>query len=155
MRRGLIFILLLAGFVLVPLLLDSAPAVALAEIGIDNHLFLRIRTPAAGFKIEERRVLLDQRLVEILSYENTRNPKVWIGNIRGKPTIYVGETKLITVYPRDAKANNTTSSWLASHWAQRLRAGIPQVAPVRTLKPLASKAASATGEDITRDVPVT
>ncbi|MFQ5810226.1 MAG: hypothetical protein ACE5JM_11460 [Armatimonadota bacterium] len=106
-----------------------------AEISVNNYLFLRIRTPAAGFTVDQRRVLLEQRLTEIFSNENTRQPDVRVGNIRGKPTIYVGETQLITVYPRDADANKTTMERLAAHWAKRLRIGIAHVGPVRSLKP--------------------
>jgi len=132
--------LLLVGLVVVPLMLDAALAQegkgpVPAEIGVNNHLFLRIRTPAAGFTVDQRRVLLERRLTEMFSCENTRSPDVRVGNIRGKPTIYVGETQLITVYPRDAEANKTTMEWLAAHWAERLRKALPHVGPTRSLKP--------------------
>jgi hypothetical protein len=140
MRGGGLCVLLLVSSFALSVAASAVPGAAQdekltpAEIGVDNCLFLRIRTPAAGVKIEERAKLLDQRLVEIFSYENTLSPNVWIGNIRGKPTIYVGRTQLVTVYPRDAEANNSTCERLAAHWAERLRNGLPQVAPTRMLK---------------------
>jgi len=90
------------------------------EVGLNNHVALRIRTNAAGWTIVERRTLVDQRLVHVLSYENTIAPEVRVSDVRGKPTIYVGDCKLITVYPQDAAANKTTMEKLAGIWAQRV-----------------------------------
>lgn len=99
-----------------------------ADIAINSVLFLRIRTPAAGFRVVERERIINQRLVDILSY---RAPgPVTISAIRGKPTIYVDGVKLVTIYPRDVKANNAgCMQQLASIWAQRLREGLPKVMP--------------------------
>ena len=49
--------------------------------------------------------------------------------MRGKPTIFVGDTKFVTVYPQDAAANKTTMEKLAAIWADRLRATILKVGP--------------------------
>ncbi len=125
-----------------------------ADISINNYLFLRIRTPAAGFTVDQRRLLLEQRLVEIVSTENTGNPPVRVGNIRGKPTIYVGKVQLITVYPRDADANKTTMAKLAAQWAERIRKGLIQVGPARHAKPAAPEGEAETGAAIMRDVPL-
>jgi hypothetical protein len=99
-----------------------------ADIAINNFLFLRIRTPAAGFRVVEREKIINQRLVDILSY---RAPgPVTISPIRGKPTIYVDGVKLVTVYPRDVAANKAgCMQQLAGIWAQRLRDGLPKVMP--------------------------
>ncbi len=96
---------------------------------VNSSLVLRVRTPAAGWQTIERRILLDQRMVHILSYEDTFNPDVRIGSVRGKPTIYVGDTKLVTIYPQDAAANNTTMEGLARVWADRAVATIRRTAP--------------------------
>jgi hypothetical protein len=99
-----------------------------ADIAINNFLFFRIRTPAAGYKVVEREKIINQRLVDILSY---RAPgPVTISPIRGKPTIYVDGIKLVTVYPRDVEANNAGSMHrLAAIWAERVGKGIPKVMP--------------------------
>ncbi|MFQ6133003.1 MAG: hypothetical protein ACE5R4_13260 [Armatimonadota bacterium] len=99
------------------------------DVGLNNRLLLRIRTNAAGWTILERRTLVDQRLVHVLSYENTIQPDVRIGDIRGKPTIYVGDTKLITVYPRDAEANAASMERLAEIWAGRVAEFIKVTGP--------------------------
>lgn len=99
-----------------------------ADIGINNFLFFRIRTPAAGYKVVEREKIINQRLVEILS-DRTAGP-VTISPIRGKPTIYVDGMKLVTVYPRDVDANNAGGmDGLANIWAQRVREGLPKIMP--------------------------
>jgi len=138
MRAAALAVGVLVTVVLASVVLDAVPVAAQEgpqEVAVDNYLFLRIRTPAAGFTMDQRRILLDQRMVNILSYEDAGHPNVWVGNIRGKPTIYVGKTQLITVYPRDAGANKTTSEWLAAHWAERVRVGLKKVGPARSESP--------------------
>jgi hypothetical protein len=99
-----------------------------ADIGINNFLFFRIRTPAAGYKVVEREKIINQRLVEVLS--NRSSGPVTISPIRGKPTIYVDGMKFVTVYPRDVEANNAGCMYtLANIWAERLREGLPKIMP--------------------------
>ncbi len=106
------------------------------DIALDNHLFLRIRTPAAGYTILEREQIVNERLVAILSCH--RPEPVTISLIRGKPTIYVDGVQLITVYPQDAAANKwwfrprspaSAMMNLAQTWAYNLSQGLPQVMP--------------------------
>ncbi|MFQ6097424.1 MAG: hypothetical protein ACE5O2_06800 [Armatimonadota bacterium] len=126
------FLAILVGVVVSSLVPGRALAQVAEDKGIlalDNYVYLRIRVPAAGFGIRDRRVLLEQRLVHILSYENTEMPKVRIGDVRGKPTIYVDDVKFVTVYPQDAKANNTSMKALAEVWAKRIYAGIRMNGP--------------------------
>jgi hypothetical protein len=99
-----------------------------ADIAINNFLFFRIRTPAAGFRVVEREKIINQRLVELLS-DRVPGP-VTISPIRGKPTIYVNGAKFVTVYPRDVEANKARSMHkLAGIWAERLREGLPKIMP--------------------------
>ncbi len=98
-----------------------------AVISIDNAFFFRIRTPAAGYKVSERERIVNERIVAILSCH--KPGPVTIGAINGKPTIYVDGVMLVTVYPRDAEANKTTMTDVATIWAANLRAGLPKVMP--------------------------
>jgi len=99
-----------------------------AEISIGNQVFLRIRTPAAGYTILEREQTVNERLVAILSCH--RPEPVTISLIRGKPTIYVDGVQFVTVYPQDVAANKATSMMqLAQIWAANLRTGLLKVMP--------------------------
>jgi len=100
-----------------------------ADIAIGNYQFFAIRTPAAGYTVDQRQKLVNQRLIEIFA---AGQPKpvtvVWI---RGKPTIVVNGIKLVTVYPRDAAAagGGVCTQQLAAMWAKRVEEGLPRVWP--------------------------
>jgi len=100
-----------------------------ADIALDNYLFFRLRTPAAGYTVAARDTLINQRIIDIFA---TGEPgPVTICDIRGKPTIYVNGIKLVTVYPRDAEAagNGICTQQLAKAWADRIEAGLRKVWP--------------------------
>jgi len=100
-----------------------------ADIALDNYLFFRIRTPAAGYTVAARDTLINQRLIEI--FEAGEPGPVTIGDINGKPTIYVNGIKLVTVYPRDAEAagGGICTQQLARIWAARIGPGLHKVWP--------------------------
>jgi hypothetical protein len=99
-----------------------------ADIAIDGVLFFRLRTPAAGFKVVEREKMINDRLVEIISYHDPA--PVTVSAIRGKPTIWVDGVKLVTVYPRDVEANKAKSMMgLAKIWGQNVADGLVKIWP--------------------------
>ncbi len=100
------------------------------EVGVDGLTFLRIRSGAAGFTVAERGRTVDTRLTHIISYEDYSPDAVRIVPVRGKPTIYVGKVRLITVYPSDAAAAGVASTReLAETWAAAIAASLREVVP--------------------------
>lgn len=98
------------------------------EVGVNGVSFFTLRTSAAGYQLIERAYIADLRLTEVLSRRLT-GPVV-IKPIRGKPTIYVGPVRVISVYPNDVAAYRARSAEeLACKWAQALREGLPRVVP--------------------------
>ena len=105
------------------------PAMRKADIGIGGYHLFTIRTPAAGFTIAERERVVYMRLTRVISI-NLPLPYRWrVAKIRGKPTVYAGEYRLITVYPRDARAAGCTSMALAKQWCASLLDELPHVCP--------------------------
>lgn len=90
--------------------------------------FMTLRTPAAGYTLAQRGSIVDLRIDEALSRRLTG--PVTISSIRGKPTIYVGSVRVVTVYPQDSTAAGTKSECeLAKIWAAALADGLPKVVP--------------------------
>ncbi len=112
------------------------PDMARADIAIGDYLLLTIRTPAAGFTVAERESIVYMRLTEILSNERMDPGDFVLSEVRGKPTLWVGNYRLITVYPRDAEAAGTTSRQLAVTWLESLRTKLPEVAPINAVAPV-------------------
>ncbi len=101
---------------------------SIADVAIDAFLFFRIRTPAAGFSVAEREIIVLQRLVEVMS-SGIIGP-VYVDEVRGAPTVYVDKFRLVTVFPCDVVACRATSAHaLAQQWADSIRKGLLMTAP--------------------------
>jgi len=99
------------------------------DIAIGNTKFFDILTPAAGYTVDQRQKLVNQRLIDI--FAAGKPGPVTVSCIRGKPTIFVNGIKLITVYPRDVQAagGKLCINQLADKWAESLRDGLKRVWP--------------------------
>lgn len=100
------------------------------KIAVDGIAVISLPGGGGGVPLSVRAEILDTRMTEVLC----RPPApVTIGEIRGKPTLYVGDLRLITVYPEDAAARGTRMQELAQQWAAQVRAAIsrchPQLGP--------------------------
>lgn len=112
------------------------PELDRAVIGIDSREIFDIQTAAAGFTIAERERIVYMRLTDIISYTDVADPSIYsIRSIRGKPTIYIGDYRFITVYERDAAAAGTDCMSLAKEWLAALKTVLPHVAPYIAVAP--------------------
>lgn len=97
-------------------------------IGVDAAEFFVLKTAAAGYTLPERARIVDMRITEVLS-RRIVGP-VTVQRLRGRPTIYVGPVRLVTVYPEDVAASSARSAAaLAQAWAAGVRAALPKVMP--------------------------
>lgn len=126
---------------------DYNPEVA--EIRIGGVLFLVLRTPAAGYTVAERETVILRRLVAI--YDSGKILPVKVLPVRGRPTIYVGNIRLVTVYPRDVEAAGDGSVRdLARHWAEGVRQGLLLTAPGKCFPEGPTYCAKLSGKPIAR-----
>ncbi len=88
------------------------PAGASGMIAVGGVEFFEIPGNGGGVTLPVRAEIVDARITEILS--GGISGPVRVGDVRGQPTIYVAEHRLITV---------------AEKWAQSVAAGLPQVLP--------------------------
>jgi hypothetical protein len=101
-----------------------------ANIEINGVIYFTIRSPAVGYTVAERETIVLKRLVEAMSCSSL--PPVYVDAVRGRPTVYIGKIRLITVYPQDVAAAGAASDWdLANQWAAGVRAGLLRTAPSR------------------------
>jgi hypothetical protein len=99
------------------------------DIAVDNGYFFTILTPAIGYTIPQRETIVYKRITEILS-TNPLAP-VTVGKVRGRPTVWVGDIRLVTIYPVDAKVAGVSEGDLAEQIAAHTRAALKKVAPTR------------------------
>lgn len=100
------------------------------EIGVSGELFFRIRADAAGFSAAERARIVETRIVHAISYSDICPESVHVRDVRGKPTIYIGNVRLVTVYPSDVAAAGAKSmNELARQWAESTACCLHRIAP--------------------------
>ena len=100
------------------------------EIVIANQVVLRVRVAPEGMTVRERTLIVERRLVNVLSYEELSPPDVQIKGNPKWPGIWVGSHLLITVTAPDAEANKATPIQLAKMWAENVRRQLPQAEPL-------------------------
>jgi len=104
------------------------PADASGMVAVGGVEFFAIPGNGGGLTLPVRAEIVDARITEILS-EGIVGP-VCVGDVRGQPTLYVAEYRLITVYDEDAaNAGAVSAQALAEKWAQSVAEGLPQVLP--------------------------
>lgn len=96
---------------------------------IANELCFLVRVGAGGMDATQRVDKLNERLAYILGYERLAPGNIYIRNVNGAPTIYVGRSELFSVTSADAEANGTTPQALAQNWLANLRRALPQARP--------------------------
>jgi len=104
------------------------PADASGMIAVGGVEFFEIPGNGGGVTLPVRAEIVDSRITLILS-EGIIGP-VCVGDVRGQPTVYVAEYRLITVYDEDAaNAGAASAQALAEKWAQSVAVSLPQVLP--------------------------
>ena len=129
MKRMLLALLSTA--VVLAALSSSAGAFTMSEkVVVANELVAIARVPAGGFSAQQRIDRVNERLVYIFGYEPLAPRDIYaVMAGGGYRAIMVGNRLLVTVTPRDARANNTTVEGLARVWLQNAREAIPQARP--------------------------
>ncbi len=104
------------------------PPDASGMVAVGSVPFFVIPGNGGGLPLAMRAEIVDTRITEIISDGIIR--PVYVGAVRGQPTIYVGPYRLITVYDIDAvNAGATSAQVLAEKWAAGTAAALPQVTP--------------------------
>jgi hypothetical protein len=106
----------------------NLPLATAGEIKVDAFEIFKVPGNGGGVPLAVRSEILDTRMTEILS--SGRISPIIIGEVRGKPTIWVDNYRLITVYPEDAAAEGTTMQDLARVWAERVHQVLLKTSPV-------------------------
>ena len=97
----------------------SLPLATAGLIKVNDSVVMDLPGGGGGVPLNVRAEIMDTRMTEIMS-AGIAGPII-IGAIRGKPTIWVGDYRLVTVYPEDAAATGTTMLDLAQTWAEGVR----------------------------------
>ncbi|MDH7480889.1 MAG: hypothetical protein QHH26_02800 [Armatimonadota bacterium] len=99
------------------------------QVVVAGELIAIARVPAGGLTPTQRIERINERLAYILGYERLSPSAIYLVPKGDCIAIMVGRSLLMTVTPRDAKANNTTVSKLAQEWLRNARMALPKARP--------------------------
>lgn len=108
----------------------AAPGAAAAgDVVVGGILVLRVRAEAGGMSIEQRAMIVEQRITNALSKGRPAASAITIRLVNAQPAIFVGEIMLITVDANHARINGTTQRALAEIWLRNLQEALPKAVP--------------------------
>ncbi|HEV8338955.1 MAG TPA: hypothetical protein VGR25_04775 [bacterium] len=105
-------------------------AAAMGDVVVGGMLILRVRAEAGGMSIEQRAVLVEQRITNALSRGRPSVETITIRTVNAQPGIFVGDILIITVDANHARLNGTTQQALAEIWLRNLREALPKAFPL-------------------------
>lgn len=104
-------------------------AAAIGDVVVGGLLILRVRAEAGGMSIEQRAVIVEQRITNALSKARPTAEAIAIRIVNAQPAIFVGDIMIITVDANHARLNGTTQQALAEIWLRNLREALPKAVP--------------------------
>ncbi len=105
-------------------------AAAMGDVVVGGMLILRVRAEAGGMSIEQRAVLVEQRITNALSRGRPTAETITVRTVNAQPAIFVGDILIITVDANHARLNSTTQQALAEIWLRNLREALPKAFPL-------------------------
>lgn len=106
-----------------------AEGACVQEIVVANKVVARIVAPGEFGSVSRRAAKIDQRIAQAISVEDVGSPKMSVRQASGVPTIFIGKTMLMRVYPEDAKRYNVSPAQIAKQWAGNLARQFPLAEP--------------------------
>jgi hypothetical protein len=103
------------------------------DVVVAGRIIARIRDKGTYASLAERAAKVDQRLADVLSFENTQRPNVSAKRVGGLWHVFVGKRDVIAVFPGDAKPQRIDPRLLAGLWMRNLRTALPLATPVSKL----------------------
>lgn len=121
--------------VVAALAMTAAAAQDTVEIVIGGQIVARVRDKGPYDSLAKRAAKIDQRIDEVISYEDTQNPKVKVKQVEGVWHVFCGDRPILGVYPADATAQNIEAKALAALWMRQVKEALPKSTPVSKLPP--------------------
>lgn len=104
-------------------------AQAAETIYVGGQRVIVLRGPGTYASIEDRAAALNKALTEVISTQDTQNPRVEVDKIDGLWTVSVGGVRIVSASPAEAKANAVTEESVALTWGAFLKRALPKCTP--------------------------
>jgi len=122
-----------------------------ANIVVAGEIVARVRGKGPYESIEHRAAAIDEVINDVIAAEDLENLEVSLKEMDGLWTVFVGDKRIMSVYPAEAEANQVTPQVLGSIWVKNLEAQLPTAKPVE-VEEIAAPPAPAAEEPATEAV---
>jgi len=114
------------------LVLVAAEALAQESmpIVVAGKIVARVRDKGPYESVAQRAAQVNKQITEAISRKEVGVPHMSLKQEKGLWVIYVGSTKLISVYPSEAQANGVTEQELAARWLKSFERELPNCEPM-------------------------
>ncbi len=129
-----------AVFVVAALAASAAWAQQSVDIVLAGRIVARLRDKGDYDSLAQRAAKVDQRMADVISYENTQNPQVSVKPVAGLYHVFVGKRDVIAVFPGDAAPQKLDPKTLAIRWMTNIKVALPLTTPVTKIKPITGRA---------------
>ncbi|MBM3498936.1 MAG: hypothetical protein FJX74_09725 [Armatimonadetes bacterium] len=118
--------------ILVPaaVLLAAGASYAQEPVDIGGMTVARIREKGPYESLAARISQVEKWIADVISYENTKTPKVRLARKNGVLHVWCGDRPVIDIYPADAAATNMTEQGLGQLWMKNIKEALPRSTPV-------------------------
>ena len=139
--------------VLLPLGFGVAVAQPGEDIWVGPEPVARIYAKGSHDSVTDRRVAIEQAINGVVASQDMEKAEVSLKQEADLWTIYVGGTKIMSVYPEDAAAHVKEPADLAAEWRDNLKTQLPKAARVEVTE-ITIAPAPVTEETVTEE-PIT
>ncbi len=119
-------------------------AQAAETIYVGGQRVIVLRGPGTYASIEDRAAAVNKAITEVISSQDTQNPRVEVDKIDGLWTVSVGGVRVVSASPAEAKANAVTEESVALTWASFLKRALPRCTPPSKIGATATAKTAAT-----------
>jgi hypothetical protein len=117
------------------LVLSAGWAQQSVDIVIAGRIVARIRDKGGYASLADRAARADQRIADVISFEDTQHPKVSVRQADGLWHVFVGKRDVIAVFPGDARPQKIDPKTLATQWMRNVQKALPLATPMSKLPP--------------------
>lgn len=122
-----------------------------ANIVVAGEIVARVRDKGPYDSIVHRAAAIDEAMNDVIAAGNLGMVEVSLKDVDGLWTVFVGDKRIMAVYPAEAEANQVPAQVLGNIWVKNLQAQLPKATPVAVAE-LAPPAETTPEEPVTEAV---
>ena len=101
-----------------------------ANIVVAGEIVARVRDKGPYDSIVHRAAAIDEAINDVIAAGNLGMVEISLKDVDGLWTVFVGDKRIMAVYPAEAEANQVVAQELGNIWVNNLQVQLPKAMPV-------------------------